>query len=85
MNTILQRDGAIGRFAFQLWSQRWPTLDPAPASIEQALEAVVRPWRDHTVQLWPHRNDQLVWHPRFDLVDDSLKSLFDRFGGDTIF
>jgi hypothetical protein len=78
-------NGTIGRFAFQLWSRRWPTLDPPATAIARALRPVVNPFRDYTVQLWPHRNDQLVWHPRFDLVDGSLQKLFDRFGGNTSF
>ncbi len=78
-------NGTVGRFAFQLWSRRWPTLDPTDTAVDEALRPVLLPWADYSVQLWPHRHDELLWRPKFDLVDSSLKKFFDRFGGDTIF
>lgn len=76
--------GTLGRFAFQVWSRRWPKLLPSDRQIARALRPVVRPWMNATIRLWPHQRDNLAWPPP-NLADDSLKLFCDRFGGNTVF
>jgi hypothetical protein len=77
-------NGKIGRFAFQLCSWRFLSLDRSPYAIRRAVQEAARPWRKESVQLWPHCDDDSVWHAPRNLRDSRLEKFFDRFGGRTL-